>query len=1127
MKKFFLFLLSALAVTVSLTGCHREVDAPAPRRSMADLQYANVPITLGDRMETGTTKASAGDSEWIATYDSFENDLCPDTKSSVDIDSVEKFVKATLFAIIYDHGNFIGNSYIETTTKSFDWRLPYGQDLEIVIYTIVNYGDLDLSYWKQLADDDSLYEEEFLDGNGPVFECASSSALKALEGSDKGLPMAGITRIEDPEASDPLTIKVKRLFAKYNIYFDDSYLQSLGYSVQILHLYACKTNTVCPFFEEGYGVGNNTAGLSQLKSIDFGSSTDLVEANEFSSSHAVTLYFLENCQGDKSGATRWDNVMENVSGTEYMSYIDVGVKVTSATGHDRNYNYRIYLGTDCTTNFDVIRNRFYTIKVRLTDHDQEGFKFTNPNTLSVAAGETIEVPFETTLDQRDFDFWVNDDSGSSASGFSCRVKPNSFKANSRHLTGYPNEGICVITAADDVNEGTYSLMGGDDTLFDKEALYVLDPLVLDFVPYSYDCVHEEMRPITDTDGLVPGWYKFRSELGPGLKDFYDSHLSDVTITGGSGNACVDGYAGHYVSTLTENGKDYLEFGFTAYQYGTYNLNISVAGFGTDAAYCARINKDPKIAVYDKDTQEFQNNRIVVSLTGREKRLWFCYANTHNELVSYDPRDAQLDDLLDLIELEDGREDLTGWDYVTPLTVSSLSSNGDSYVELVTYLDGIPQYVEEAFLQAVGATGSANEYVSLIYGGNSVEIGLRNPLRSGTSSFFADVVDVNYFYGWQEPREAVFDFKSTSDAATALQLQGDQVSEDLKFSLTKLSGNFGSARSGGWARCYLVRDQYGQAILHYWNDPNLQYYGVVQVNAMVCNDPSGDCISVPDSYINLARKFYVYCDLKIDQYASDPSTSYGQIRYKIKSDYSDYEQDVDLGVAFSDIVHLKSSSYISEQIDNAFYTPSVLYNSFQSSSPTCFDLISHDEYDRYGYLGSGHELPFILGFNGTLARDAQELDNLTYPSYDGYQGYYYHVMASKELWLVSISSASYGSWHTVSVGGDYDYDYSNGEYTIVYSSRINTGSNTWNMNGINWAVITQKLAPAFEIASDWGSADLMRSTIFEFNFTRNSSNGLFWGNSVAELKSGSLSTSGFNYTLQNRDANTFAELHYGY
>lgn len=1065
MKKFFLFLLSALAVTVSLTGCHREVDAPAPRRSMADLQYANVPITLGDRMETGTTKASAGDNEWIATYDSFENDLCPDTKSSVDIDSVEKFVKATLFAIIYDHGNFIGNSYIETTTKSFDWRLPYGQDLEIVIYTIVNYGDLDLSYWKQLADDDSLYEEEFLDGNGPVFECASSSALKALEGSDKGLPMAGITRIEDPEASDPLTIKVKRLFAKYNIYFDDSYLQSLGYSVQILHLYACKTNTVCPFFDEGYGVGNNASGLSQLKSIDFGSSTDLVEANEFSSSHAVTLYFLENCQGDKSGATRWDNVMENVSGTEYMSYIDVGVKVTSATGHDRNYNYRIYLGTDCTTNFDVIRNRFYTIKVRLTDHDQEGFKFTNPNTLSVASGETIEVPFETTIVKNGLEFRVLNLDGTQNADFTVSLKANSFKANTSHHTGYAYEGIVILTADDNVNDGTYAIEGGNSSLKDKRSVFVLDPLVLDFVPYTDDMVHQDTRQITDTDGLVPGFYRFRSELGPGLKDFYDSHLSDVTMTGGA-----NGYSGHYVNTLTVNGKDYLEFTADCYESSTYNFTLSVAGFGSITAYSANVCKSPILKIYDLEFDSFVDY-LDVPLSGRTKDIMFCYCNTHGEPVYYCGQDGQLPTLSELIEFDDERDDLTGFDQMYGLVIYDLSDSDNGTVDFSYYLSDYSPYRTQIL------NSSVREIVLA-----SSNIGLLDPITRALDSEDELVAKAsNPFYGFDPSYELVWEFHNTSEEVTNLQLtSGDN---DVQFSLSKVSGNLGSTRSGGWSRAYLTRDSNDirDLKLHYRNDSSLPYYGVVSLDGTLTNIHSGQTISKTAYLINLARIFKIYCALDIVQNSGNHN---GTITYSLDSNIPSNFGDV------TNYVETKSYSEIESCINNTIRSA---FNARGIRGSQTYQVSEHSgNWNLLQGRGSGswgwdsHDLPDDAG-------------------YDGFDYYY----------------TTYGADFRNNSLVDYDSD----SYAIYYSSPNDI---------INWAVVTYHISPQFVVKSLDGmfSEDELRSTLVQTQFTRNSSTGLFinpYANSTPQ--SGSLSTTGFIYNFTGSTSpaghNTLADLQYNH
>ena len=376
MKKLFYFLSVFLAVA-AVNSCRPEQEINEDDRMV----FSDVPVNIGQDGE--------GD----------------DTKSSVSIE-VEKFQKAALFAftssdkkIVLKNGTPVA---IETTSKSFSWSLPLNTEMDI--YVIVNYGDLNLSsYLRNTGLTESTLESL-------TFTCGSNAELKKLETQGKGLPMAGIMpKVKITNQNSTLGIKVKKLFAKYDFYFDATEFTSRGWKVNGLYISACKSNTEVPYFKEGYKQGT----LDKLQIVDLGSSTDVANLTyaDGASSHKVTLYFLENCQGNKSGASNWYDVANSgMDGLNLCSYIDFGIKMTDPDGNDKNLMYWIYLGDDCKTNFDVRRNVARSIKLKLPYKDDvipyipptKGITFIDDwNTYSKVpgAGSSVSFPliFETNI----------------------------------------------------------------------------------------------------------------------------------------------------------------------------------------------------------------------------------------------------------------------------------------------------------------------------------------------------------------------------------------------------------------------------------------------------------------------------------------------------------------------------------------------------------------------------------------------------------------------------------------------------------------------------------------------------------------------------------------------------------
>lgn len=408
MKKFFSFL--TLGLLLAAFGCVKEKDSGQPEEPMTMVE---VPVDIGEAGYSGA-----------------------DTKSLISIEA-ERFQKGALFAFDATSHKILlyqGSPIVKTTeSKTFSWSLPV--NVKMNIYIIANYGDLDLSDY--LANT-SLTESDL---QSLTFICANGTQLKQLEQEGYGLPMAGIKYdVTLTPNNTSLSLKVKKLFARYDFYFNASALTDAGYSVHSLYISASKSNTEVPYFVEGY----KQTAVSKLNVVDLGTPEDIEELNYASSGHAITLYFLENCQGDKAGAAHWYDVASaNLPGINLCSYIDLGIKATDSNGFDSNFFYWIYLGDDCHSNFDVRRNEYRTIKLNLQTPEvvppTQGIKIIpDYSTLASTLPNGCRFYFETSLSEAELTARsASDQLNASISGFS--------NDNERDVTGYAHSGYVDIT----------------------------------------------------------------------------------------------------------------------------------------------------------------------------------------------------------------------------------------------------------------------------------------------------------------------------------------------------------------------------------------------------------------------------------------------------------------------------------------------------------------------------------------------------------------------------------------------------------------------------------------------------------------------------------------------------------
>lgn len=186
--------------------------------------------------------------------------------------------------------------------------------------------------------------------------------ISGLNDSD-GIPMAARTSFT-MAMSASVDLHLKRIAAKYTFVIDRQGFTGT-YTIRSAQLCNAPSGALV-FAESGIGVAGITATNG-----DYATEADLERLN---SGLGVHYFIYENNQGEllPGNTDQWKKEFENhntgmSSYASKCSYLDVmgdyempGLKVP-------DLRYRIYLGKNATTNFDVSRNTAYTVALRPTD----------------------------------------------------------------------------------------------------------------------------------------------------------------------------------------------------------------------------------------------------------------------------------------------------------------------------------------------------------------------------------------------------------------------------------------------------------------------------------------------------------------------------------------------------------------------------------------------------------------------------------------------------------------------------------------------------------------------------------------------------------------------------------------
>ena len=235
-----------------------------------------------------------------------------------------------------------------STSISIQSTKEYPGNANVDVYAIINAGNK--TSWIQEGESiDNLINKRLTIGN----------ALAAVNSS--GFPMAGIA--QNVPVGIPFTLKVQRLFAKYGFKINTQKLTKGTFEITGLALYNA-AKTVTPFIENSK-IENIS---SDRMDGDYATSLNL---SQLKAGVGVYFYTLENCQGTllPDNIDPWMKVPDSIGGVaNCCTAIQVtGKYVDNSGGLSATHIYRMYLGQDNTTNFDVIRNTVYEYTLTLTD----------------------------------------------------------------------------------------------------------------------------------------------------------------------------------------------------------------------------------------------------------------------------------------------------------------------------------------------------------------------------------------------------------------------------------------------------------------------------------------------------------------------------------------------------------------------------------------------------------------------------------------------------------------------------------------------------------------------------------------------------------------------------------------
>ena len=234
----------------------------------------------------------------------------------------------------YRDGLLAASEYITTPSVA---TFLLAKDVPYNVYAVANAGRID----PISKESDMLSYRMSLGSSGFV------GTLNGL-----GVPMVWSREGYTPSGSlAQLPVSLVRLVSKIRFRIDTDALAGL----RVTAVRLCNgAAAVTPFRMNGHG-GSKVTSASEVTTGDYASDSDLQSLN---AGGEVFFYALENCQGTllPGNTDPWKKIPSSISVADLCTYLEVDCEFQSGFALAGTITYRIYLGQDNCSNFDIIRN---------------------------------------------------------------------------------------------------------------------------------------------------------------------------------------------------------------------------------------------------------------------------------------------------------------------------------------------------------------------------------------------------------------------------------------------------------------------------------------------------------------------------------------------------------------------------------------------------------------------------------------------------------------------------------------------------------------------------------------------------------------------------------------------------
>lgn len=204
-------------------------------------------------------------------------------------------------------------------------------------------------------------------------QLAQDGALMPMSGSVTDVAVKG-------GRSQRVGVVLERMMARVRLKLDASALPGLRItSVQLKQAAADYT----PWAERSAAVS----------AFDYDSAT-ASDLSLLNSGGSASFYVLENCRGTllPGNTDHWAKIPESIGSDPLCTYIEVGAVFEGNAKYSGEVTYRLYLGQDATTNFDIIRNQDMLVSMRLSEDGLQSGIDWKVDVSGLDTGEDPEYP---------------------------------------------------------------------------------------------------------------------------------------------------------------------------------------------------------------------------------------------------------------------------------------------------------------------------------------------------------------------------------------------------------------------------------------------------------------------------------------------------------------------------------------------------------------------------------------------------------------------------------------------------------------------------------------------------------------------------------------------------------------